>query len=247
MTKAQGAETKARFGDKFTQFIQHHRVVIFSLTGILILGLVVFLVWWGVRGQAQKGATLAAEELQEKYQKWKNEYDTAKNKQDKTELLAYIDTLVRDHAGDIAGQRAYITRFYITRDDVLKSADQEQNGDREQNAVQEDKSDAWLGMLSDLLGAVACNADSYLAEMSLYNAGVVIEEADYYRQKGTYALEGVNAETVAKLLPAEYTAGLEFSVENLDDLALAVYTYFADRYPDSVDYPHVLFSQARLL
>jgi hypothetical protein len=247
MTKAHGAETKARFGDKFAQFIQHNRVFIFSLTGIVILGLVVFLVWWGVHGQALKNATLAAEELQEKYQKWQNEYDTEKNKQYKTELLQYIETLIRDHSGDIAGQRAYITRFFITRDEVMKGAGQGLTADQGQGAAQEDKSQAWLGMLRDLLGAAACNSGSYLAEMSLYDAGVVIEEADYYQQKGTYLLKGVTVDAVAELLPKAFTSGLDFPVETLDDLALAVYTHFTDTYPDSVDYPHVLFSQARLL
>jgi len=80
MNKAQGAERKAGFGDKLAQFIQRNRMLIFTLSIIAIVGLVVFLVWSVVSEQTAKAATEKAELLQEKYQKWQDEYDSARNK-----------------------------------------------------------------------------------------------------------------------------------------------------------------------
>jgi hypothetical protein len=242
MNKAQGAERKAGFGDKLAQFIQRNRMLVFTLSIIAIVGLVVFLVWSVVSEQTAKAATEKAELLQEKYQKWQDEYDSARNKKYKEDLLQYIEKIIKESPGGIAAQRAFITRFYITRQDTLVTTQKQ-----EETSPAADKSRAWLSMLDDLVHAVTANPRSYLAEMSLYNVGVVIEEAAYYQKKGTYKLDGVTMDAVKKLLPSSFTANAEYEAKSLYDLALTVYRYFAEKYPDSVDYPHVLISQARLL
>ena len=238
MYKAHGTETKLGFGDKLAQVIQKNRALIFIVTIIVIVGLVFFLVWVTISEQIQKSSTQKAEELQERYDTWKNEYDTEKNKQYKEELVAFIETVIDEYPNTLACQRALFMRFYITREDALA---------QEEGEEQQDKSQAWLSMLSDMLQAVKTNPQSYLAEMALYNAAVIIEEIDYYQKEGTYIVEQITQDTVQDLIDEEILQNYEYEFEVLDDYALALYMHFATIYPDAVDYPHVLFSTARLL
>ncbi len=238
MHKAHSTETQMGFGDKLAQFIQKNRVLIFSVTIIIIVGLVVFLVWATISEQISKTSTQKAEELQERYEKWKNEYDTEKNAQYKQELVGFIESVINDYPHTLACQRALITRFYLTREDALII---------KQDEEKEDKSSAWLSMLSDMLLVVETNPNSYLAEMSLYNAGVIIEEIAYYQKEGTYALEAITLDKVRELIAKLFLETYQYEVEELDDTALALYMYFSENYKEAVDYPHVLFSTARLL
>jgi hypothetical protein len=238
MYKAHGTETKMGFGDKIAQVIQKNRLFIFIVTIAIILGLVFLLVWVSITEQIAKTSTQKCEELQEKYEKWKNEYDTEKNAQYKQELLAFIESVIDEYPHTLACQRALITRFYMTREDALAE---------DQDEEKEDKSDAWLSMFTDMLDIFKTNPNSYFAEIGLYNTGVLIEEIDYYQKNGTYVLEAISREKLQELLPEEILEDYEYEIEQFDDLALAVYIYFAKIYPDAVDYPHVLFSQARLL
>ena len=174
MHKAHSTEIKMSLGDKLVQIIQKNRILVFVFTIMIIVGLVGFLVWVSVAEQLAKASTQKAEELQEKYNNWKNEYDSKKNKQLKQELESFIDTIINDYPNTLACQRAVFTRFYMTREDALITNEKQEK---------QDKSGAWLSMLSDMLLVFKTNPNSYLAEMSLYNAGVVIEEMDYYQKQ----------------------------------------------------------------
>ncbi|MBN1799030.1 MAG: hypothetical protein JW822_10655 [Spirochaetales bacterium] len=238
MNKAHGTETKLGFGDKLAQVIQKNRFLIFLVTIAIIVGLVFFLVWVTISEQIEKSSTQKAEELQERYDKWKNEYDTEKNKQYKQELVDFIETVIDEYPNTLACQRALFTRFYMTREDALVEGE---------GGEKQDKSQAWLSMLDDMLQAVKANPHSYLAEMALYNAAVIIEEIDYYQKEGTYLLDRITQDDVRELIAEETFKNYEYDLEQLDDYALALYIYFAKTYPEAVDYPHVLLSTARLL
>jgi hypothetical protein len=245
MNIAQGAEKKASFSDKFVQFLQRNRIFIFIFTLLIALGLVVFFVWSSVHEQIEKASTQKAEELQVKYAQWYNERDTEKRTRYKAELDAFIEKVIKEYPNTMAGQRALITRFYLNREQALFVKQFTESGDKEK--TKEDKSPYWLNMVNDLLMAVKSNPESYLAEISLYNAAVVLEEIEYYQKQESDSLKSVTLSKLTELIPKEYLAGYQYDLEQIHDLALALYTYFSLQYKDAVDYPHVLFSITRLL
>jgi TolA-binding protein len=150
---AQGEHEKRKFSEIIAHVIHSWR---YALWTILILGaafLVFYFVWTQVNQKRAADATVAAEAAQALYSKWSSETNTESKTTLETQLTDALDKLVRDYPHQYGGQRGWFLRadYLFEKKEWDKSAQEYQELARR-------------------------FPQSYLAPISLFNAGVCLEQ-----------------------------------------------------------------------
>ena len=107
-----------------------------------------------------------------------------------------------------------------------------------------DQTQYWLDIVNDFLEVVRIAPQSYLADLGLYQAAVVLENLDLQRKK--QGLTQITVEQMLEIIPEEFLQYYNFEITSFRDISAALYLYFSENYKDSTRLPHVLLSVARL-
>jgi TolA-binding protein len=144
---------KRRLADILTSFVHHWR---YALWGVLILAavfLIGFFVWTEWNKKLASDSTIAMEKVQDQFDSWKSETDSAKKATLETELLTALEALITRYPRHYGGQRGLFMRA-----DVFVAGK------------------LWDKASQDYLDLAGKFPESYLAPISLFNGGVCLEE-----------------------------------------------------------------------
>jgi tetratricopeptide (TPR) repeat protein len=139
-------------GEKINEFVQKHRTPIFILAGLILLGLIAFIVTLSVMDMLNKKAVGAIEELGSRYETLRYSIDEDNSTADVEQLLAQLDAFAHKNSG-YAGGKAWSIIAGIYRD----------------------KED-WAAAETAWLSSAKTAKKTYLVPVSFFNAGAAAEE-----------------------------------------------------------------------
>ncbi len=201
--------TELSFKEKVIVVLNDHWKIVVSIIGVAVIVMAGILILDYISGNKAVASSELAEGIQEAYADWMAE---AAEDRDDTALMELIDEATSDYSRFFAAQRAAFTMGLI----ALENEEWE-----EAYTVFEDIAERW--------------SDSYLASVSLFNAGSAREEAgdidaaivDWQKIADNYAT--VSAD------PPEALFNIGRVEESRGDVAAALeaYTALDGSYPDS--------------
>jgi len=223
-------DEKQPLGARIAQFLQRKRFVFF-IPFIIIALLIFYVVWTLVSEKIFQESTILAEQIHEKYSGLEMIYDEQEQKAAEEEVQSLMGEALQKYPGSYAAGKALIARASIYYKKVEES-------------TAPDQTQVWFDIVSDFLEVVRFAPESYLADLSLYQAAVVLENLDLQVEK--QGLKEITVEQMLEVIPDEFIQYFNFEIKRFTDIATALYLYFAEQYKDSPRLPHVLLSAARL-
>jgi TolA-binding protein len=186
----------------------------YVLLGVLILGavfIIVFFVWTAVNDKAAADSTVAAETVEKQFNTWQGETDAAKKTAAEQELLAALDGLISRYPRQYGGQRGLYWRAEVYFSGKL-----------------------WDKAAADYSELAARFPQSYLAPISLYNAGVALEQnGDSEGALAKYLTITKNYKDTGVAPRALFDAGRLYEAKNAVEDAQKSYESLESTYPGS--------------
>jgi len=143
-------KNKNEFGDKINDFIQRNRMVIFTISGLIIISLVALIVFISVKSNMDKKAAVTIEELQTRFDELKP--DITDKRAEADILIADLETFAKKSKG-VSGSKAWAIAADIY-------------SDREE----------WNLAQEAFINAARAGEKTYLRPLSLLNAAAAAEE-----------------------------------------------------------------------
>jgi len=203
--------TKAKFMEKFSQFLLRNRVLLWSLLisiAVLITG---YFIWFEWNKHTIENSSLLAEDAQGLYQEWSTEEDQNRKNEIEEELLEALNLVIRKYPHQYAAERALFIKGNLFFE--------KENWD--------DAAKAYLDLAHSF-------ANGYLAPLSLFNAAVAYEELNEPDNAlANYKLITENYSDNYLLPHALFSLGRIYEQKEEYDLAFSSYNRLEDDYSAS--------------
>jgi len=153
--KTRSTETKPRFVERLTVFLQKYRIVLLVILIALVLFLVVYFSWSEWNKRTLERSALMAERTESMYEQWLGESDESAQSSIQQELDELIDQVLKRYPRQYAAQRARFIRANLAFEN-----------------------EQWQEAAESYSSVADSFPKSYLALLSLFNAGVAYEQMD---------------------------------------------------------------------
>ncbi len=202
---------KRSIGVILSGFIHNWRYALWAVLGLAAAFLVGYFIWSEVSKKLASDSIMAMEKVEDQYDTWKSESDTAKKTALETDLLAALDGLISRYPRQYGGQRGLFMRA-----DVYVSGK------------------LWDKAAQDYKDLAARFPGSYMAPMSLFNAGACLEETgDTDGALALYLQIGKDYRDFALAPRAIFNAGRLQEKKSAFEDAKASYAGLEADFPDS--------------
>ena len=202
-------EAKPRLVDRLAAFLQKYRIVLLVLLIALVVFVVVYFSWSEWQKRSREKSTLMAERAQKLYEQWLEADPEDKRESLQQDLNQLIDQIKKRYPRQYAAQRAGFIRASMAFEN-----------------------EQWPEAAQGYKSVADSFSKSYLAPLSLFNAGIAFEQDEDVDKGITAFQELVDNHADSFLVPhALFSLGRLYETQEDFENAFKVYDKLEDEYP----------------